>query len=80
MGLLCVVTEGGELVLVEAAPDAHRKLRRVPGIEGKTWNVPVISGGILLVRNASEMAAFDLCSGQLTQSRRAAEPQSRKKF
>ncbi len=59
-GHLIVVTEGGELVLVEAAPDAHRELRRVPGIEGKTWNVPVISGGILLVRNASEMAAFDL--------------------
>jgi hypothetical protein len=32
----------------------------VPGIEGKTWNHPVVVRDILLVRNGEEMAAFRL--------------------
>ena len=59
-GKLVVITEDGELVLVEATPDGHRELARVPAIEGTTWNVPAFADGILLVRNTTEMAAFDL--------------------
>ena len=59
-GKLVVITEEGELVLVEATPDGHRELARVPAIEGTTWNVPAFADGILLVRNTTEMAAFDL--------------------
>lgn len=59
-GHLVVTTEDGELVLVAAAPEAHRELARVPALDGETWNVPAIAGGILLVRNTKEMAAFDL--------------------
>jgi outer membrane protein assembly factor BamB len=57
---LVITTETGELALVHATPTAFEELARVPGIEGRTWNVPAIDGGILLVRNAQEMAAFDL--------------------
>ena len=32
----------------------------LPAIEGKTYNHPAMSDGILLVRNVEEMAAFDL--------------------
>jgi outer membrane protein assembly factor BamB len=59
-GNLVTTTEEGELVLVAASPDQHRELARVPAIEGQTWNVPALAGGILLVRNTQEMAAFDL--------------------
>ena len=57
---LVLTTEGGDLALVRATPAAFEELARVPGIEGRTWNVPAIDDGILLVRNAQEMAAFDL--------------------
>ena len=57
---LIILTEGGELVLVRATPDGHEEVAWSPAIEGKTWNVPALAGGLLLVRNAREMAGFDL--------------------
>jgi len=59
-GHLIVLGEEGDLVLVRAAPDRHNELARFPALEGKTWNHPAMSDGILLVRNINEMAAFDL--------------------
>jgi outer membrane protein assembly factor BamB len=59
-GHLIVLTEEGELALVRADPAAHQEIVRFPAIEGKTWNHPAMSNGILLIRNIEEMAAFDL--------------------
>lgn len=59
-GHLIVLTEGGDLALVRATPERHQELARHPAIDGKTWNHPAMSGGHLLIRNISEMAAFDL--------------------
>ncbi len=57
---LIVLTEDGDLALVRATPERHEEVTRFPVLEGKTWNVPALAGGYLLVRNLSEMAAFDL--------------------
>jgi outer membrane protein assembly factor BamB len=58
---LFLLSEAGELVLVDAAPDAWDEIGKFPALEGeKTWNPPVLSRGRAYVRNHLEMAAFDL--------------------
>lgn len=59
-GLLLVVSEDGDIGIVEARPDQFSELARVPAVTGKTWNHPVLVGDVLLVRNDQEMAAFRL--------------------
>ncbi|MGD1092061.1 MAG: PQQ-binding-like beta-propeller repeat protein [Bryobacteraceae bacterium] len=59
-GYLVVLTEQGDLVLVRATPEGHQELARFSAIEGRTWNIPAIDNGLLLVRNSNEMACFRL--------------------
>jgi len=63
-GYLIVLGGEGELALVKASPDRYEELARFQAIEGKTWNHPAMAAGKILVRNAVQMACFDLRAGK----------------
>jgi outer membrane protein assembly factor BamB len=57
---LVIATDDGQIVLVRATPEAHQEVARTTAVEGATRNHPALVDGFLLVRNAKQMAAFDL--------------------
>ena len=57
---LLVTTEDGDVVLVEASPDAHRELARFTAFSQKQWNPPALAGRYLLVRTDTEAACYEL--------------------
>jgi outer membrane protein assembly factor BamB len=65
--MLLVLSERGKLALVEATPDGHRQLAILDALEGpKTWNPPALADGKAYVRNAQEMACYDLADQSVT--------------
>ena len=58
--LLIVLSEKGQIVLLEANPRRHVELAKVDGIEGKTWNHPVLVGDRLYIRNGEQAACYVL--------------------
>lgn len=59
-GNLIVLAEDGRLALVRANPERLNEVSSFQALEGKTWNMPALAGGRLLIRNEKEMVCFDL--------------------
>jgi hypothetical protein len=47
-------------VLVEATPEAHREVARLPVFDAKMWNPAALAGKYLLVRSDKEAALYEL--------------------
>ena len=59
--LLLILSESGELSLVEPTPDEpNRVLGSIQALDGLTWNNLALAGDLLLVRNGHEAAAYRL--------------------
>jgi outer membrane protein assembly factor BamB len=60
-GLLLIISEDGELVLIEAAPEKPDRLATFKALDsGFCWNHMALVRGRLLVRNANEAVCFDV--------------------
>jgi outer membrane protein assembly factor BamB len=58
---LVVLTETGQLVMVEANPKAFHELGKFQALKGeKIWNCPAMVGKRVFVRNHQEMACYEL--------------------
>jgi outer membrane protein assembly factor BamB len=58
--LLLIQTEQGPVALVEAKPSGFKELGNFAALQSKTWNVPVVVDGCLLVRNDQNAACYKL--------------------
>ena len=58
--VLLILSETGDVALVEAKPDGHKELAKFHALDGKTWNHPVVAHGKLFVRNAEQAACYEL--------------------
>ena len=59
-GQLLVAAENGDVVLLDADPGRHVELARIPVLDGKTWNHPIVAEGRLVVRNGAEAVSLSL--------------------
>jgi hypothetical protein len=57
-GMLLILSEQGQIVLVAADPSGFREIASIQALEGKTWNHPVLVADRLYVRNSQEAAAY----------------------
>jgi outer membrane protein assembly factor BamB len=55
---LLILSETGEVALVDARPEMHKEQCKFQAIAGKTWNHPVVAHGRLYIRNGEEAACF----------------------
>lgn len=66
-GHLIVMSEQGQLAVVEAKPDEYRELGSITVFDERTWNNFVPLGGRILARNHKEMVLYDLRPSARTQ-------------
>ncbi len=60
--VILVLSETGELALVEATPDEYRELSSIQALDpaDTTWNTPAFAPPYLLIRNSREAACYRL--------------------
>lgn len=59
-GHLIALGERGELALVEVSPDAYKEKARVQALRYPCWTPPILSRGLLFIRNENTLACINL--------------------
>lgn len=59
-GQMLVAAESGELVLLRASQEKLDEVARIPAIESKTWNHPVVVNDRIYLRNSQQAACYKL--------------------
>jgi outer membrane protein assembly factor BamB len=59
---LLALADDGQLVVVEAVPDAYKEVVRFKAVAGKCWSTPALSNGRVFLRSTKEGACFDLAA------------------
>lgn len=59
-GRLIALTDAGQVVLVDPAPEGYRERARFKAVAGKCWSTPALANGRLYVRSTREGACFEL--------------------
>ena len=54
------LSDAGELVLIDAKPDAYKELARADVLDGKCWSTPVLANGRIFARSTKEAVCLDL--------------------
>lgn len=59
-GHLVILAEDGTLALVEATPETFNERARFSALRGQAWNHPAMADGKIFIRNAREMACYEI--------------------
>jgi outer membrane protein assembly factor BamB len=57
---LLVQAESGDVVMVDPSHNGLREVARIPALSSKTWTVPCVAAGHLLIRNDREAVCYEL--------------------
>ncbi len=57
---LVVLSDAGEVVLVDANPDGYHETGRIKAVTGKCWSTPAFSDGRIYVRSTEQAACLDV--------------------
>ena len=58
--VIAVNGKDGDVVMVEATPEAYKELGRIKPLGSRSWTPPVIANGKLLIRNTRALVCLDL--------------------
>ena len=59
-GYLIAIGERGQLALIEVSPGGYIEKQRVRVLRGPIWTPPILSHGLIYIRNEREMICLDL--------------------
>jgi outer membrane protein assembly factor BamB len=57
---ILALADDGQLVVVEATPEAYREVSRAKVVNGKCWSMPTLSNGRVYVRSTKEGVCLDV--------------------